>query len=79
MDFDDEQMAELAASIKEHGILQPLILTRAEAGRYTLIAGERRWQAAILAGLERVPASVREASQQDLIELALVEMCNEKT
>jgi ParB family chromosome partitioning protein len=72
--FDPAELAELATSIKEHGILQPLILRRGdEADTYTLIAGERRLQAARLAGLERVPCLVREATDQEHLELALIE------
>jgi ParB family chromosome partitioning protein len=69
-------LAELAASIREHGVIQPLIVTRAEpaAGApYQLIAGERRWRAAQLAGLTIVPALVMEATPQQHLELALVE------
>jgi ParB family chromosome partitioning protein len=69
-----EDLIELADSIRTHGVLQPLIVTEAEtSGRYTLIAGERRWLAAQQAGLERVPALVREATDQERLELALIE------
>ncbi len=71
--LDPEALAELAASIKEHGLLQPLVVTRLGPERYQLIAGERRWQAARLAGLETVPVVVKEATPQQLLELALVE------
>jgi ParB family transcriptional regulator, chromosome partitioning protein len=72
--FSPEEMAELAASIRTHGVLQPLILTASEGnGGYTLIAGERRLIAARQAGLETVPAVIREATQQDLLEIALIE------
>jgi ParB family chromosome partitioning protein len=72
--FNSEELAELAESIRAHGVLQPLIVTRADQpDRYVLIAGERRLMAAREAGLEEVPAIVREASQQQLVELALVE------
>lgn len=72
--FDPEELAELAASITEHGVLQPLIVTVGpQDDQYTLIAGERRWLAARQAGLEEVPALVREANQQQMVELALVE------
>lgn len=72
--MDQDELAELAASIRENGILQPLIVTPAdEPGKYTLIAGERRLLAASLAGLESVPAIVREASEQESLELALIE------
>ncbi len=71
--FDPETLAELAASIREHGIIQPLIVTRGEDETYTLIAGERRLQAAKQAGLKTVPAIVRAASDQQRLELALIE------
>lgn len=71
--LEAKALQELAASIKKHGVLQPLIVTREADGRYTLIAGERRWQAARLAGLKEVPVIVREASEQERLELALIE------
>lgn len=71
--LDPEALAGLAASIQEHGLLQPLIVTQQGPERYQLIAGERRWQAARLAGLDRVPAIVKEATPQQILELALVE------
>lgn len=72
--IDPQELAELAASIQEHGVIQPLIVTRGEQpGHYTLIAGERRLLAARQAGLQDVPAILREASEQQLVELALVE------
>lgn len=69
----EETLEELAASIREHGLLQPLLVTGAANGMYSLIAGERRWRAAQLVGLERVPILVKEASSREMIELALVE------
>jgi len=71
--FDNSALEELAASIREHGIIQPLIVSERGADRYELVAGERRWRAAQLAGLERVPVIVRETTQQQLLELALIE------
>ncbi len=76
--MDPEALRGLADSIKEHGLIQPLIVTPAPestelAPRYQLIAGERRWTAAKLAGLERVPVIVRGATPQEMLELALVE------
>ncbi len=69
-----EALQELAASIREHGILQPLIVSRGEKpGEYILVAGERRWRAARAAGLERVPVIVRELSERERLEWALVE------
>ncbi len=70
--FEQEALEELAASIKEHGVLQPLIVSRSSDG-YTLIAGERRLRAAKLAGRATVPVIVKEASPQDALALALVE------
>lgn len=72
--FDATQLAELADSIKSHGIIQPLIVTRPPDGEgYILIAGERRLQAARQAGLESVPVLLREATDQQYLELALIE------
>jgi ParB family chromosome partitioning protein len=72
--IDQVELAELAASIKENGILQPLIVSPAdESGRYTLIAGERRLLAARIAGFVSVPVIVREASDLQRLELALIE------
>jgi ParB family chromosome partitioning protein len=74
MEMDDVGLEELANSIREHGIIQPLILTKDDGGdHYTLIAGERRLRAAKLVGLESVPAIVRQASDQERLELALIE------
>src|SRR5438046_3755872 len=70
--FDDEALSLLADSIRRHGLLQPLVARRI-AGRYELIAGERRLRAARRAGLERVPVIVREARAEDRLELALIE------
>lgn len=73
--FDETALAELAESIRTHGIIQPLIVTQSTElpGTYFLVAGERRWRAARLAGLAEVPALVREASPSQLVEWALVE------
>jgi len=71
--FDEEPMAELAASIAEHGVLQPIVVRTAADGSYELIAGERRLRAARQAGLATVPAVVRETTTEQLLELALVE------
>jgi len=70
--FEEAKLEELAASIREHGIVEP-ILVRKEGGRYRIVAGERRWRAAQRAGLGQVPAVVREASEREAFELALVE------
>lgn len=72
--MDEHELSDLSASIREHGILQPLIVTHDPAAdRYVLIAGERRLRAARLAGLEQVPVLVRQASGQQRLELALIE------
>lgn len=71
--FDDEKLAELAASIREQGILQPLVVTARADGRYELIAGERRLRASLSIGLSHVPVIVREASDVSRLELALIE------
>lgn len=71
-DFTDESLNELADSIREQGIVQPLIV-RTAGDKFELIAGERRWRAAQLAGLEKVPIVVREADDGTVLELALVE------
>jgi ParB family chromosome partitioning protein len=68
----DQDLVELAASIEEHGIIQPLIVSKTPDG-YQLIAGERRWRAARLAGLSTVPVIVKDAAPSEMLELALVE------
>jgi ParB family chromosome partitioning protein len=70
--FDAERLAELAASVREHGVLEPVVV-RARDDGYEIVAGERRWRAAALAGLERVPVVVREVSDDRMLEIALVE------
>lgn len=73
-EMDDEELQDLAASIREHGILQPLIVTNdSRTDIYVLIAGERRLRAAKIAGLDIVPVIIREASEQQRLELALIE------
>ena len=72
-EFDDEALEGLAASIKAVGVLQPVVVRPRDEGGYELIVGERRWRAARRAGLERIPAVVREADDQDLLRDALVE------
>ena len=70
--FDEAKIEELAASIRNQGIIQPLVIRRKE-NRYELIAGERRWRAAMKAGLSEVPAVIRDASDNEALQLALVE------
>ncbi len=72
-DFDQTALNELAHSIKLHGIIQPVTVSQITNGKYRLIAGERRWRAAQLAGLTEVPAYIRQANDQQLLELALLE------
>jgi ParB family chromosome partitioning protein len=72
-DFDEQALHELAASIKLHDIIQPVTVAKMPNGKYRLIAGERRWKAAKLAGLKDVPAYIRKANDQQLLELALLE------
>jgi ParB family chromosome partitioning protein len=71
--FSDDSLLELAESIKEVGILQPLVVRPLDEERFELIAGERRWRAAKLAGLERVPVLVRGADRQASLQIALIE------
>ena len=71
--FDEEELQALADSIAEHGILQPLAVRAMEGGFYQIIAGERRWRAARLAGLKEVPVVVVEADDRTVMELALIE------
>lgn len=71
--FDIEELENLAASIREHGVIQPLIVSPAKNGIYVLIAGERRLQASRKAGLKSVPVVIRHATDQQLLELALIE------
>ncbi|MFT5196932.1 MAG: ParB family chromosome partitioning protein [Candidatus Promineifilaceae bacterium] len=71
--FVEEKLQELADSIKEHGLIQPLIVSEYKQGHYHLIAGERRWRASQRAGLEEVLVVVREASPQEMLELAIIE------
>ena len=70
---DQDKLAELAASIREHGLIQPLIVTETAPGSYSLIAGERRWRAAALAGLSEIPVVVKDVSPRDMLELAIIE------
>ena len=71
--FDEESLAELADSIREHGIIQPLTVRKLSSGYYQIIAGERRWRAARMAGLDEVPVIVIEADDRKAAELAMIE------
>jgi ParB family chromosome partitioning protein len=68
-----DKLEELALSIREHGLLQPLLVTRASKDKYSLIAGERRWRASRLAGLDSVPVVIKEATSGEILQMALVE------
>lgn len=72
-EFDDAALAELADSIAQHGVLQPLLVRPLIGGGYQLVAGERRWRASRMAGLTEVPVVVRQMSDQEMMELALIE------
>ena len=72
-DFDEEELQALADSIGEHGIVQPLTVRQLDSGYYQIIAGERRWRAARIAGLSEVPAVIIEADDKKAMELALIE------
>jgi ParB family chromosome partitioning protein len=71
--FDEETLKELSESIKVHGIIQPITVRRLAHNQYQLIAGERRFQASKLAGLEKIPAYIRSADDQQMLEMALIE------
>ncbi|MBQ5584140.1 MAG: ParB/RepB/Spo0J family partition protein, partial [Ruminiclostridium sp.] len=71
--FDEEALAELAESIRQHGVLQPLTVRRLSSGYYQIIAGERRWRAARMAGLLEVPALIIEADDRKVMEIGLIE------
>lgn len=71
--FDEESLQDLADSIRIHGIIQPLTVRRLSSGYYQIIAGERRWRAARMAGLEEVPATIIEADDRKVMELGLIE------
>ena len=72
-DFDPEELEELAESIRTHGVIQPLTVREMPNGYYQIIAGERRWRASRLAGLEEIPAVIIEADDKKAMELALIE------
>lgn len=72
-EFDEDALAELSESISQLGVIQPITLKRRADGRYTIISGERRWRASQMAGLERLPAYIREVDDEDLHAMALVE------
>jgi len=71
--FNEDALKELSSSIREKGVLQPIIVSRTGDGSFNLIAGERRWRAAILAGLKKIPALVKNVASKDALEIALIE------
>jgi ParB family chromosome partitioning protein len=71
--MDEERLQELAASIKAQGLIQPIIVRTVGAGRFEIIAGERRWRASQLAGMKQIPALVREVGDQSVVAMALIE------
>lgn len=72
-DFDDSALQTLADSIRQHGVLQPILVRPMKAGGYQIVAGERRWRAARMAGLDEMPVYIRELSDREVSQLALVE------
>jgi ParB family chromosome partitioning protein len=72
-DFDEQALAELADSIKEHGIIQPLLVRPLPSGNYQLVAGERRWRASRMIGLDEVPVVIRDIPDEQAMEIALIE------
>ena len=71
-EFNEEALEALASSIREHGVLQPIVVTH-EDGKYKIVAGERRWRASRLAGLDKIPAIVRSLDSQNRLELSIIE------
>ncbi len=71
--FDEDGLVDLADSIKQHGIFQPIIVTKGDNGFYQIVAGERRWRAAKMAGLKTIPALVRDYSDLEILEISLLE------
>ena len=71
--FDSEKIAELTESIKTHGIIQPLILRKIDNDQYIIVAGERRWRAAKIAGLKEVPAIIMDLTESEILEISLIE------
>ena len=71
--FDERGLKELCSSIREHGVLQPIVIRRTNADEFEIVAGERRWRAAQKAGLTSIPCIVSDIAQQDVLKVALVE------
>lgn len=72
-DFDEKSLSELAESIEQHGVLQPLVVRPLANGSYQLVAGERRWRAARIAGLTEIPVVIKELTDEEVIEIAMIE------
>lgn len=72
-DFDEKALSELAESIEQHGVLQPLVVRPLANGSYQLVAGERRWRAARIAGLTEIPVVIKELTDEEVIEIAMIE------
>ncbi len=72
-EFDEESLGELAQSIKEHGVIQPIILKQIDGGQYQIVVGERRWRASQKAGKENIPALIRSFTDRQMMEVALIE------
>ena len=77
-DFDEESLEELALSIQEHGVITPIIVQKTDNGFYRIIAGERRWRASKKAGLKKIPAIVKDYSEMEIQEVALIENLQRK-
>lgn len=75
-DFDEKALSELADSISQHGVLQPLLVRPLMGGGYQIVAGERRWRAARMAGVTEVPAVIRELTDSEVMELASLKTCS---
>mgnify|MGYP006347014435 FL=1 len=76
--FEEEALEELTSSIREHGVIQPIVVSPASGGTYQIVAGERRWRAARAAGLTKIPAIIRTLSNQHKLEIALIENLQRK-
>ena len=72
-DFDEQALSELAESIEKHGLIQPIVVRPNSGGTYSIIAGERRWRACRMAGLNEVPVIIKEVDDREYMELALIE------
>lgn len=76
--FNEDALQELADSIKQHGMIEPLIVQQGEKGLYKIIAGERRWRAAKIAGIKEIPVVVKDYTNQEIMEIALIENLQRK-